>query len=141
MGSADGKDAIEMFMKIQMTLFIFLFLIGCSDPGREETEESVADEPPFFTADKTATGPLSLTELNIRLPGEIDKELSDSERACFFEAVERRANEAGDPANLDPNAFPYWGGKVSRDEWGQHSNYMRRVLLAQGIVSWAMIDC
>lgn len=141
MGSADGKDAIEVFMKTQMTLFLVLFLIGCSDTGSGGTEEPATDEPPFFTADKHATGPLSLAELNIRLPDEIAKALSDSERSCFFEAVERRANEAGDPADLDPNAFPYWGGKVSRDEWGQHSNHMRRVLLAQGIVSWAMIDC
>lgn len=67
--------------------------------------------------------------------------MSDSDRACFFANVERRALQAGDPGELDPEAFPYWGGNVSRDEWNRHSNHMLRVLLAQAIVSWAMLDC
>lgn len=34
-----------------------------------------------------------------------------------------------------------WGGEVTREEWVRHSNYMQRVLLAQAVIGWAMMDC
>ena len=118
-----------------------LFLAACAEPDSSSSDTVAADEAPFFVADRHATGPLTLAELQIDIPDEIDRALTDNDRSCFFEAVERRALAAGDPALLDPNDFVYWDGEVDRAEWSQHSNYMQRVLLAQAIVSWAMIDC
>jgi hypothetical protein len=114
---------------------------GCTDPSVGGTGGADSDEPPFFTANRNATGPLTLAELQIDIPDDIESFMSDAQRACFLEAVERRATEAGDPADLDPDDFVYWGGKVNREQWRKHDPYMQRVLLAQGIVSWAMMDC
>ena len=128
-------------MKILSVFICVIFITACTESVPVEANKPIAAKPEFFKADKDATGPLTLIELQINIPDEIDKTLNDSRRACFFEAVERRAAEAGDPADLDPDAFPYWRGEVNRNEWRQHSKYMQRVLLAQAIISWAMIDC
>ena len=113
-----------------------LFLVSaCSG------DEPGAEEPPFFTADKNATGPLTLAELQIDIPDDVEKWMSESKKSCFMDAVERRALEAGDPAAIDPDDFPYWGGNVDRGTWSRHGKHMQRVLLAQAIVSWAMMDC
>lgn len=122
-------------------LLSVVFLASCSDTESEELREESIEEAPFYVVDRNATGPLTLVELQINIPKEIDAELTESKRSCFFDSVEKRAFEAGDPASLDPDDFPYWNGKVSRDDWGQQSNYMKRVLLAQAIISWAMADC
>ena len=104
-------------------------------------DDQASDEPPFFVADMNATGPLTLAELQIDIPDNVERWMTDKKKACFFDAVERRALEAGDPAEIDPDAFPYWGGEVSRDEWSRLGRYMQRVLLAQAVISWAMMDC
>lgn len=128
-------------MRIAAIVSCLLVVTACSgsDPG--PLDDTAADEPPFFVADPSATGPLTLAELQIHIPADVDKWLTDRGRACFLQAVERRANEAGDPAELDPDDFPYWGGNVNADEWSRHDRYLQRVLLAQAIVSWAMMDC
>lgn len=118
-------------------MLLALVLTACT-PGDEAT---TGEPPPFFEADRFGSGPLTLEELNITLPDELEMLTTESQRDCFFGAVARRAEAAGDPADIDPDEHVYWGGNVSRDEWKQHSRHMQRVLLAQGIVSWAMIDC
>ena len=122
-------------------LSCLVVLAACSDNGSGGTDEKATDEPPFFVADRSATGPLTLDELQIDIPDDVERWMTDSKKACFLDAVERRAIEAGDPADVDPDDFPYWGGKVSREDWSQHDSYMQRVLLAQAVVSWAMMDC
>ena len=122
-------------------LSCLVILTACSDTVSSGADDEASDEAPFFVADRNATGPLTLNELQIDIPDDVERWMTDSKKACFFDAVERRAIEAGDPADIDPDDFPYWGGEVSRDDWSQHSSYMQRVLLAQGIVSWAMMDC
>lgn len=122
-------------------LLSVVFLASCSDTESEELREESIEEAPFYVVDRNTIGPLTLLELQINIPKEIDADLTESKRSCFFDSVEKRAFEAGDPASLDPDDFPYWNGKVSRADWGEQSNYMKRVLLAQAIISWAMADC
>lgn len=128
-------------MRIVALLCCILPFAACSDADLSGLDRPSSDEPPFFVADENATGPLTLAELQIDLPDEIESELSDTQKVCFFEAVERRALEAGDPASLNPDDFEYWGGSVDRSGWKKHGAYMQRILLAQAIISWAMIDC
>ena len=120
-------------------LVSLVFLIAACSGG--DNAATGAEEPPFFEAGRFTTGPLTLEELKIDLPDELELMITEEQKACFFEAVARRAEEAGDPAELDPDEHVYWGGNVSLEEWNQHGRHMQRVLLAQGIVSWAMIDC
>jgi len=131
---------MRYFCLLFQLLFIVL-LVSCSDKESEESRKDLSEEAPFFVVDRNATGPLTLAELQINIPTKINAELTESRRSCFFDSVERRAFEAGDPASLDPDDFPYWNGKISRADWSQQSNHMKRVLLAQAIISWAMADC
>lgn len=122
--------------------FLFIFLFGsCSNEESVEFREGSTEKAPFFVVDRNASGPLTLVELQINIPKKINAKLTDSRRSCFFDAVKKRAFEAGDPAILDPDDFSYWNGKISRADWSQQSNYIKRVLLAQAIISWAMADC
>ena len=116
-------------------------VVSCSGQESGETGNEMAEEAPFFVVDRDATGPLTLAELQINIPKEINADLTESKRSCFFDSVKRRALEAGDPASLDPDDFPYWNGELSEADWSRQSNRMKRVLLAQAIISWAMIDC
>ncbi len=119
-------------------LFLIALLCGCSGP---DATGDGAEEPPFFQAKRFGSGPLTLAELKIDIPDVIERDMSEAEKACFLEAVERRAEEAGDPALIDPDSLVYWDGKVSKDDWQKHDRYMQRILLAQGVISFAMIDC
>ncbi|RZV37593.1 MAG: hypothetical protein EX272_05065 [Chromatiales bacterium] len=128
-------------MRILALLYAAMLLVACSGSESDNPNDASAEEPPFFTADKNATGPLTLAELQIDIPKDVEKWMTESKKSCFMDAVERRAREAGDPAAINPDDFPYWGGNVDREKWSQHSNHIQRVLLAQAIVSWAMMDC
>ena len=128
-------------MRTLLLLFATIALVACSGPDSDRPDDSPAEEPPFFTVDENATGPLTLAELQIDIPSDVERWMSKDKKACFMNAVERRAQEAGDPASLDPNDFPYWGGNVDQEEWSGHTRHIQRVLLAQAVVSWAMMDC
>jgi len=131
-------------MRYVYLIFQLLFIVvvvSCSAQEQGETGNEMAEEAPFFVVDRNATGPLTLAELQINIPQEISDELTEDRRSCFFDSVKRRALEAGDPASLDPDDFPYWNGELSEADWSRQSNRMKRVLLAQAIISWAMIDC
>ena len=128
-------------MRILALLYAALLLVACSGNESDNPTDASAEEPPFFTADQHATGPLTLAELQIDLPSDVELWMTESKKSCFMDAVERRAQEAGDPAAIDPDDFPYWGGNVDQEKWSQHSKHIQRVLLAQAIVSWAMMDC
>ena len=119
-------------------LLLTALLLGACSSGNDD---SAVEEPPFFTAGKDATGPLTMAELQIDIPNDVERWMSNDMKACFMNAVERRAAEACDPADIDPNDFPYWGGNVDKEKWSSHGKHMQRVLLAQAIVSWAMLDC
>ena len=129
------------YVNLLIQLLIMVVLVSCSGQESGESQNEMAEEAPFFEVDRNATGPLTLTELQINIPKEIRAEYTEDRRSCFFESVKRRALEAGAPASLNPNDFPYWNGKLSRADWSRQSNYMKRLLLAQAILSWAMVDC
>ncbi len=121
-----------------------LCLLSCSggDPETVDSgDDGAAEEPPYFVVDDGASGPLTLKELDIHIPSDIARHWSDGKKACFFDAVERRAAEAGDPETLDPETMPYWDGRVDAAQWEQFTSHMRRVLLAQAVLNWATTDC
>lgn len=121
---------------------------GPAGPGTETLEispgqqtEATNSEPPFFVVDADATGPLTLDELNIHIPAEIDKDLSNRQRKCFLARVDELAQEAGEPADIDPDDFRYWGGNTSREDWLTLNREQQRTLLAQAIVTFGFQDC
>ena len=90
------------------------------------------DEHPFFETDSNAVGPLTMAELKLNIPAEIDQQLTDEQRICFVNEVERQIAEAGDPATLDPadvNFLPTDGS------WEELEPGFKRTLLAQVVIS------
>ncbi len=114
---------------------------GVQEPSKPPEQDDEANaEKPFFTVDKSATGPLTLAELQINFPDDMVRRMSDQERACFLGEAEKLALLAGDPATLDPAEFPFLGNE-DPERWARISPYMKRVLVAQAIVSWAFMPC
>ena len=114
-----------------LAILAALFLVACS----------AGDDSSMFQVDPNGSGPLTLAELQIKLPDTVALLLSEEDLACFHDAVERRALDVGDPAKLDPMTQPYWNGEVTAEDWAKQSNKMQRVLVAQAVVSFAMVDC
>ena len=124
-----------------ITLLLVFLLVACSDNNPNQTDPNAVDKKPFFKADANKQGPLTLEELQISLPKYYASILSEKQRNCFFESVQKRAIEAGDPALLNPDDLPYWDGTMSLEDWKRFDNLIQRTLLAQAIISWAMIEC
>ena len=114
---------------------------GARKPGQASVEGSQPDaDKPFFTIGKSATGPLTLAELQINFPDDVARRMTAEERACFLREAEKLAQLAGDPATLDPADFPFLGNQ-DPERWQRIKPYTRRVLVAQAIVSWAFMPC
>ena len=96
------------------------------------------DEKPFYTIDARATGPLTLSELQINLPAELAKELTPSMQTCYIEKIGELAAEAGDPETLRPTDVAYLPTDGS---WAELTVFDRRLILAQAIVSRAILFC
>jgi hypothetical protein len=111
-----------------------IMIRGVSVCARRET-----DEPPFYRTDPNATGPLTLDELQIRIPEEIDKQLSDKNRACALKKIAELAEEAGDPETVDMVALGYLSADF--DGWEKLRPYGRRGILGQAIVSRGFALC
>ncbi len=122
-----------------MTLSVFA--AGCGQPQQERgagARHEASDEPPMFKVDRNGTGPLTMEELDIHLPRDMTRLMTDRMEACYFDMVEKLAAEAGDPETLDPSEFEFLEGV---DNWHELTRFGRRLILAQAIGSWAMIYC
>lgn len=95
---------------------------------------------PMFTVDADAKGPLTFDELRINFTA-LDEPMSDRGRRCVKKAIERRAQELGDPATYQPEDYDYHGGQTSNAQWQTFNNQQQRALLAQVVVTYAFFDC
>ena len=100
---------------------------------------STREGPPFYTTNPNATGPLTPEELQINIPAEIDKQLTDKNRECAMKKIAELAEEAGDPETVDMVALGYlppdFEGWTNLRPWG------RRSLLGQAVVSRGFAMC
>lgn len=96
------------------------------------------DEKPFFSIDEDAVGPLTLSELQINIPAELDSELTPQSRTCFLRQIGELAAAVGDPETLDPSEVAYLPTDGS---WNDLTAFNKRVILAQAIVSRAITFC
>lgn len=106
--------------------------------GALEINADGPDEKPFYTVGKRTRGPLTLEELQINIPAELDSMLTTRKRNCFIEKIGELAEQAGDPETLDPADVAYL---PTDGTWDELTFYGRRNLLAQAIVSRAIIFC
>lgn len=126
--------------RIRLILTI-LMLAGCSAGSNDATttrESMNADEPPFYRIDKNASGPLTMPELQVNIPQELDAQYTESMRTCFLATVKDLASSAGDPESLDPSSVTFLPTDGS---WQELTKFHKRNLLAQAIISEAGVLC
>lgn len=95
---------------------------------------------PMYTVDPDATGSLTFEELRVNFAA-LDDPMSERERRCVKKAIERLAQELGDPASYQPEDHDYHGGQTSNSQWQAFNNREQRALLAQVVVTYAFFDC
>lgn len=116
-------------------------LAGCAAGSNDATttrESMNADEQPFYRIDKNASGPLTMPELQVNVPQELDAQYTESMRTCFQATVEDLASSAGDPESLDPSSVTFLPTDGS---WQELTKFHKRNLLAQAIISEAGVLC
>ncbi|NNF24861.1 MAG: hypothetical protein HKN63_08675 [Rhodobacteraceae bacterium] len=109
-------------------------------PGLETSKRSTdgPDEKPFYSVGKRTRGPLTLDELQINIPAELDAMLTTRKRTCFIQKIGELAEKAGDPEALDPADVSFL---PTDGTWDKLTFFGRRNLLAQAIVSRAITLC
>lgn len=117
------------------TLLVSAFILNAS---LDNAPVYASDEKPFFSVDQNGNGPLTMSELQINIPSAIDKQLSDVQRSCVIKAIERLANEAGDPETLNPANVAYL---PDQESWSQLNSSSKRIILAQAITSRSFAVC
>lgn len=116
---------------------LWLFLAAC-EQGEPVPMGTPGD--PMYTVDPDATGPLTFGELRVNFTA-LDEPMSDRGRRCVKKAIERLAQELGDPAAFRPEDHDYHDGQVSNAQWQSFDNRQQRSLLAQVVVTYAFFDC
>ncbi len=126
----------------RMWLILTLLTIGGCSAGSDDSAQTRgsknAEEVPFYRIDRTASGPLSMLELQVNIPQELDDLYTESMRTCFLATVEDLASSAGDPETLDPSTVRFLPTDGS---WQKLTKFHKRNLLAQSIISEAGVLC
>ncbi len=87
--------------------------------------------------DVDSTGPLTLLEIQNNFLVHLEESLTNEQRACVPEEVERLAFIAGDPETLDPASVEF----LSAETWNQLDAFGKRLILAQAITTKALFSC
>ena len=116
---------------------VLLSLAGCE---RQEPVPIGQPGEPLYVIDPDATGPLTFPELRVNFTA-LDADVSERQRRCVKKAIERRAQDLGDPAAFKPEDHDYHGGQTSNAQWRAFNNREQRALLAQVVVTYAFFDC
>jgi hypothetical protein len=117
--------------------FVAFFLAAC---GPEVPVTAGEPDDPLYSVDEDATGPLTFDELQINFAA-LDDPVPGPVRRCVKNAIERRAQELGDPASFQPEDHDYHGGNTSNAQWQAFDNRIQRNLLGQVVVTYAFFDC
>ena len=95
--------------------------------------------PDFFTVDGDARGPLTLSELQITFPDALARFFNSEERECFYEQVEWRAADLGDPLTMPPIRRVLLTNRQMR--WDEMTAAEKRLQLARYVTSMALSAC
>lgn len=128
-------------MKRSWLILTIVTLAGCSAGSNDAAsarDSMNADEPPFYRVDKNASGPLTMQELQVNIPQELDAFYTESMRTCLLATIEDLASSAGDPETLDPSTVSFLPTDGS---WRKLTKFHKRNILAQSIVSEAGVVC
>ena len=128
-------------MQIRWVFLGLLVLAGCSaesgDPVAGDPIQA-SGEPPFYNVYRNGLGPLTMDELQIDLPAELEALYTDEMEACLLTQIEILAAEAGDPETLNPADVAFLPTDGS---WEELTRFGRRNILAQAVVSRAATLC
>ncbi|MEL6113191.1 MAG: hypothetical protein AAFR20_10335 [Pseudomonadota bacterium] len=128
-------------MRVIGLLFGMAFMVGCTpapNDGDKLNNPASPDAAPFYQIDRNARGPLTMKELKVSIPHELNILYTDEMRTCFLATIEDLAASAGDPETLEPSSVRLLADDGS---WPLQSRFNRRNLLAQAIISEAAVVC
>ena len=95
--------------------------------------------PDFFTVDGNARGPVTLAELQISFPDSLARYFNNYDMECFYQQVEIRATELGDPVTMPPiRRVLLINGQM---RWNEMSNADKRLQMARYVTSMALHAC
>ena len=101
----------------------------------EALEAEMEDQ--LFFVDWEATGPLTLSQLNLNESHERFTAQSADQQKCVRNEIKARARAAGDPESLDPTTVDLLPEKT----WPRLDAEGKRIILAQAIVTKAFFEC
>ena len=125
-------------MRFKFLLFSTLFLLASCEDDTQKTSANAKIEKPFFKADSNATGPLTLKELDINFPKKLN--FSDSHKKCILGDISLMIKKLGDPNDIKPHEH-YFLENPDPNNWKNLSPYIKRVMSAQAVISFAGVDC
>lgn len=88
--------------------------------------------------DLDATGPLTPDEFQTQFIERLGDALTREEKECILREAVRLADDAGDPATLDPAAISFL---PVGDTWNILDPFGKRLILGQAITTQAMFTC
>ncbi|MEL7482466.1 MAG: hypothetical protein AAGJ29_13005 [Pseudomonadota bacterium] len=131
----------ENRVQTRLILAFVLLLTACSSERGNQVptaSEKASDEPPFYKVYPNGTGPLTMGELQINIPADLDAMYTDQMRVCFLAKIEELAANAGDPETLDPTEVAFL---PTDGTWEDLPRSSKRLILAQAVVSRAATLC
>lgn len=112
-------------------------LAACA-PKAETKSAAAEDTSRFFHVETNGTGPLTMAELQIDIPDDLEKRMSSERKTCFLRKIEELAAAAGDPETLKTEDVAFL---PDQETWDPLPRYNKRLLLAQAVVSRAITLC
>ncbi|MEM7278055.1 MAG: hypothetical protein AAF385_08015 [Pseudomonadota bacterium] len=95
--------------------------------------------PDFFEVNARGTGPLTRSELNIQFPDALTRYFDDDNLECFYQQVDIRAADMGDPQTMPPIRRVVLTNEKMR--WNEMTDADKRLQLARYVTSMALGDC
>ena len=89
-------------MRLFQLLWIGLVELSLSACEQQQSVPMGQPGDPMYTVDPNAAGPLTFAELRVNFTA-LDRPISERQRRCVKKAIERRAQELGDPAAYQPD--------------------------------------
>lgn len=134
-------DQAIRFIEAPLESIAITFYDGVVSDDREKRREFIflvmENRPalqPYLDLD--ATGPLTLDEIQAALD-RLGETLAGDQRKCVLEEAKKRAQDAGDPATLNPEDVEF----LTAETWNVLDAFGKRLTLTAAITTKALFDC
>lgn len=117
---------------------LFCFTMLCSfEANAVNVTTASREDKPLFNTDPNKKGPLTLEELDINLQM---LNLNEKQQKCMMDSIAEMLVNLGDPENVNPKEH-FFLENQDIDNWNKLLPYMKRVISAQAVISFAPMEC